>query len=519
MKVTIDKILLNAITLHKEKKFDKAERLYRKILETHPNLSEIHNNLGITLQKLDRLDEAELTFKRAIELNPNYAENYYNLGIVQIKLNKLNEAEVNYKKAIELRNDFAEARNNLGSILQKLNRFDEAEECYKKAIEISPDFVEVHNDLGNTLQKLNRFDEAEVCYKKAIELKPDFAEAHNNMGIVLMELGRLEESEISYKKSITLKPDYYEALFNLSITQGFLNKLELSIFQLEHVLKISDDNFKFLAAVNLSIFKFLEDDIKESKKYIFLASEIQENIFFDVSINTYKAYYNYLIKLLDYYDSPYLKKDYPIIDKKLYVIGDSHTLVSHGLRVKKLGSHFLCKSKLIMGCKQWHLANTNKNKYKFKFENIICSLPKFSEVLLSIGEIDCRLDDGIIKYNKNYLKKNRKDLIIITVESYLNFIYKINLSNQHKINIQGVPCPNIETKNISKETTSDLIELIREFNILLKKKSTEKGFGFLDLHKLTDRGDGFSNKVWHLDNHHLLPNGIEEAWRSYYVKI
>ena len=485
MKVTINKILQNAITLQKEKKFDKLVHLYRKVLETHPNLSEIHNNLGITLLKLDRLDEAELSFKRAIELNQNYADTYYNLGFIQVKLNKLDEAEANYKKTIERR----------------------------------PNFANAYNNLGNILLKLNRFDEAEANYKKTIELKPDLAKAHNNMGIILMELGRLKESEISFKKSITLKPDYIEAFFNLSITQDFLNKSESSIFQLEHILKISDDNFKFLAAVNLSIFRFLEGDIKECKKKIFLASEIQENLFFDVSINTYKAYHIYLIKLLDYYNHQYLKNDNQTIDKRLYVIGDSHTLVSHGLKVQKLGSHFLCKSWLIKGCKQWHLGNSNKNKYKFKFENIIHSLPKSSEVLLSIGEIDCRLDDGIIKHNKKYLKKDRKDLIIYTVENYLNFIYKINLYNQHKINIQGVPCPNIETKNISKEITSDLIELIREFNILLKKKSTEKGFGFLDLHKLTDRGDGFSNKVWNLDSHHLSPKGIEEAWRCHYIKI
>jgi hypothetical protein len=59
----------------------------------------------------------------------------------------------------------------------------------------------------------------------------------------------------------------------------------------------------------------------------------------------------------------------------------------------------------------------------------------------------------------------------------------------------------------------ELINLIREFNILLKNKSTEIGFGFLDVYKLTDRGDGFCNQSWHIDEYHLSPEGIHEAWR------
>jgi hypothetical protein len=38
------------------------------------------------------------------------------------------------------------------------------------------------------------------------------------------------------------------------------------------------------------------------------------------------------------------------------------------------------------------------------------------------------------------------------------------------------------------------------------------------VHKLTNRGDGFSNAVWHIDNIHLSPDGMLEAWRKYASK-
>jgi hypothetical protein len=53
------------------------------------------------------------------------------------------------------------------------------------------------------------------------------------------------------------------------------------------------------------------------------------------------------------------------------------------------------------------------------------------------------------------------------------------------------------------------------FNKELKLKSKEKGFGFLDTSTLTNRGDGFSNANWHIDDYHLSPGGMLEAWRRY----
>ena len=185
------------------------------------------------------------------------------------------------------------------------------------------------------------------------------------------------------------------------------------------------------------------------------------------------------------------------------------------MRVKHLGSDFFGKAKLITGCKQWHLGNSIRNQYKYKFESIFGSLPKSSEVLLSIGEIDCRFDNGIIKHKNKFPEKEIEEIIIATVENYLTYTAKINSGYQHNIIMQGVPCPNIDTTIYSKKEITQLIEMIKTFNCELQSKSQEKGFGFLDVHKLTDRGDGFSNSVWHIDSNHLSPDGMLEAWHRY----
>ena len=110
-----------------------------------------------------------------------------------------------------------------------------------------------------------------------------------------------------------------------------------------------------------------------------------------------------------------------------------------------------------------------------------------------------------------------KKLISDTVKNYLNYISEINFNFKHNIIIQGIPCPNVETKDTPEVKISELIGVIREFDARLKTETQNRGFGFLDVHTLTDNGSGFSNIKWHMDLYHLSPEGMQAAWRDYYI--
>ena len=291
----------------------------------------------------------------------------------------------------------------------------------------------------------------------------------------------------------------------------YMNNFDESVLLLESVLEIDKNNYGLKAAVNLAIFKFLENSFSDSKKLLLKSQKIQEKTSFDFKDRI--VYWNYLLKILNQHENKSLTYIAPKLEKKLYVIGESHSLVSHGLHIQNSGKDFLCKSFLIQGCKQSDLGSDIKNYYKYKFESIFCSLPEPSKILLTIGEIDCRLNIGIIKHRNKYPQKKMIDLITNTIENYLDYIFKLNSSAKHDIIIQGVPCPNISTRNILTEKVVELIDVIREFNIVLKNKSKKMGFGFLDVYKLTDNGDGFSNSIWHIDTFHLSTEGMCEAWR------
>lgn len=484
-----------------------------KSVQLDPNNAEAHNNLAISLQKLGRFHDAEVYFKQAIALNNNYSEPHNNLGNNFHQQGQYEEAVKSFIKAISLNKNNAQAHFNLGNSLQKINRMDEAESAYKKAIFLKSDYLLAHNNLGVLLKERGKLEDAESYFAMAIQLKPEFAEFHNNIGNVFKRLGKLDRAEEALRNSIKLEPNNIQTIFNLSTLLNYMNRNSQAIKLLEDNLNKFSGNFALMARVELAISSFLNDDLIASKKYLSASSELEKMV--DLKLKNYKVYWNYLNKII-YKNNPQTEfKKKLNTNKEIYVIGESHSLVSHGLKIKISNVNFICKAILIKGVKQWDLGNSRNNHFKFKFESLFAELKKSSRVLLAIGEIDCRLDSGIMNHMRKFPNKNINDLINNTVSNYLDYVENINSKYNHTILIQGIPCPNINTSNVSKKDLLELIKLIKDFNNALRATSIKKRFGFLDIYSLTDRGDGYSNKKWHIDQYHLHSNGILEAWKIY----
>ncbi len=499
-------------TLKEQGRLHEAESSYKKAIEIKPDFAQAYSNLGDTLRELDRLEDAEVSLKKAIGINPEYALAHSNLGNILKNLGRLEDAKTSYNKAIAIKPDYAEAHYNLGNTLNELGKLEEAEQRYKKAIAIKPDYAEVHYNLGITLHELDRLEDAEISYKNAIAIKPDFAEAHSNLGNTLQELGRLEDAEISYNKAIAIKPYFAEALLNKAKLNICQNQIIDSINSLEHVIKMNNGDTTLIAAVTLAVLNFQADDLYSAQLLIENSKDILQSK--SKSAKNDK-YYHLLLKNLISWHNTNERFFNNHIAQKLYIVGESNALVSNKLFIKNLNGGSLCKVQWIVGCKQWHLGNSSPNKYKEQFERVLSALPYKSTVLLSIGEIDCRVDDGILKHIKNHPSKILSALIKSTIQNYLMYVYKITSINSNHVVIQGVPCPNVDPTRVGSNDMSILVDLIKEFNYELCVKSKKIGFEFLDLHTLTDRGDGYSNGIWNIDEHHLSPAGMLEAWKRH----
>ena len=469
--------------------------------------------LGELLRQRDEMKGAIEILKRATELAPENDSAWTNLGVALQQQERIAEAKAAYEKGLALNPKSAVISNNLGGIAQKACDWESALKHFERALQIEPSLAGAHNNLGITLKELGRLSESEASCKQAIRLKPDYAEAHNNLGITLKALGRLNEAGASFRQAIALKPSYAMAMHNLSEVYSYTNNLEAEIASLQNLIQIDAENFGLIASVNLAICNFLEGDFESSREHLLAAADIQEKRSSEYKNAT--VYWGYLSKILKWHEKKHLVARRQKNDETLYILGESHSLTSHHLRINNSGIDFFCIAKLIKGCKQWHLGNAFTNKYKHRFESIFCALPKHSHVLLAFGEIDCRLEAGIIFHNNKFPKKPIKEIIQTTINSYLTYVTNNNVERQHRIIIQGVPCPNININDQSQEDVKRLAETIKVFNYELRTQSKDRGFGFLDTHQLTNKGDGLSNGSWHIDGYHLSPEGMREAWKRY----
>ena len=432
------------------------------------------------------------------------------------KLDKLVEAMACFDKAVELQPNYAEAYSNRGNTLQKLGHLQEALASLDQAILLKPDFAEAYANRGNVFQELGQLVEAMTCFDKAISLKPDLAGLYVNRGNAFKELGHLPEALASLDQAIELKPDYAEAHYIRGIALYYMDDLAQAVIAFETALTIDPINAGLNAAVYLAILFYLVGDIEKCRNALLVSQPILLKV--DLKSTNEKKYWHYLNKLLNFHQ--YTKNwnhQTPGV-KILHVVGESHALSAHGAIVHIQKQEMCISSQWIVGCKQWHLANSDVNIYKQKFESIMERLPEKSTIYFAIGEIDCRHDEGIIKAWEKCSNKSLPEFIQLTVTSYIDYVNKIVENYGHKVIIGGIPATNFPLETLTETLAEQFVHTIHIFNIILKKHALATGMGFLDLYALTNRGDGIASGEWHIDSTHLIPSALVVAFERYYLE-
>jgi len=250
-----------AIDYHRDGHIDKAEPIYRKILEQDvdhgralyylgliasqsgdleaaadlmsrglaldSDYPSAQNNLGAVYQGLGRLDEAAICFKAAIALNSDLLEAHQNLGALFQLTGLPEKAEACYQHALTIDPNYLPALNNLGAVFQNSERGAEALTLFERVLRIQPSSVETHNNIGLLQRSLGDQMSAVRSFNQAIHLNPEMAEAYNNLGSTYRSLGNLDHAAAAYERAISLKPEFAEALNNLGA-------LELSLGKLDH---------------------------------------------------------------------------------------------------------------------------------------------------------------------------------------------------------------------------------------------------------------------------------------------
>lgn len=119
---------------------DEAERGFRALTKSSPELGGPHANLGLLLRQSGKLTEAAAELELAVKANPKQPVYLNQLGITYRQQGEFQKARDAYERAIALDPDYAAAHLNLG-ILYDLYLWDGARAlaAYDRYLALAPD--------------------------------------------------------------------------------------------------------------------------------------------------------------------------------------------------------------------------------------------------------------------------------------------------------------------------------------------------------------------------------------------
>ncbi len=215
-----DRLVVEALDLHRQGKLDDAEAIYRRALDSNPDHADSLQLLGaLSLQRRHTQDAISL-LRRAVAVRPDYPEALNNLATALHTQGEADEALTHWEKAVTVKPDYAQAYGNLAKALAEKGKAGLALACWQRAVALDPADVGVHGDFAAALRRANRFDEAVALYEHALALQPDHVDMHCGFAAALYSAGQSAAAIDRYQKALALAPDH------VGVHLGIANALE-----------------------------------------------------------------------------------------------------------------------------------------------------------------------------------------------------------------------------------------------------------------------------------------------------
>jgi Tfp pilus assembly protein PilF len=536
-----DALHLSGVIAHQIGRNDVAVTLIGRAIAINNRVSTFHGNIGEAYRALGRYDDAVAALRRAIALEPEFIGAHLSLGNALKQQGKIGDAIAQYNWVLVLRPDFPDAHVNLGVALMDQGRIQDAIAHFERALALKPDFISAHMNLGIALQQQGRLGDAMAKYQQALALKPDYILAHVNLGDALWEQGRLGEAIERYERSLVLTSGGVDAGTHNGATGAIrrLSTLRRPLLQLEdkcvmglvraECWRIPAANWgsicdaalarngmtaasRFELMIRKAIGQWIARDLDGLAATLEQCAAVDRHVeFLNVNVRNSRAYAGYLGNLLSCARAQReLRADNGALPL-LPVIGDSHSLAYDGMTVALRGVPHRVRAHLVMGCKAFHLAADGPNRYRWLFGEIARDLPEGAAAICSFGEIDCRLEEGILPHYRK-VGGDLEALVRGQVEAFAASAAGYAAPRRLALMFLTVPAPNfpamrLRQNDLAADGEMLLTRVIRAFNGALEQEAVRHGYRTVDLHTISAVTPG----ARHLDEYHLRPEVLGEA--------
>lgn len=505
-----------ALVLHQAGKLAEAGAIYQQILLIDARHFEALQFLGMIMRSTGELQQALDLLTLAASVNPGNTIIHASLGNVLLDLKRHADAIVSYDLFLLTSPDFPEVLNNKANALSALGREAEAMACYEQALRKQPDFPDAYFNRGNLYMDMRQYALALNDYEKVLGVIPTHFQAWNNRGNALLKLERLPEAAQSYQQGLSIAPGNAELHGGLANMYKITGQLNEAVQHYGKVLALTTTGFpRQNAALQLAILHYVFGNPGSVDVLLHVANEMLSNVL--IKDKGSLIYCVFLSKIQLWWQAYRQSAHIPPAQGMLYVIGESHMLSAHNLVVSYRGQHLRCKGLWIEGCTQWKIGIADTNHYQQLMTQYLQAIPEASSVLITIGEIDCRIDSGILKASKKSGEISLEQRVHTTITAFLNFVATRAHSRQLKLIISGVPAYQMNENGHTEDELQEFGLFLSLFNANLKQQALARSMDFLDVFALTDKGGGRASQQWHIDEHHLRPDAILEAFANHLI--
>ena len=121
------------------RKWEDAEKFYRKFLEQPGTPAKILARLGDVLREQQRFLDAIEYYYQSLEQNPVQAQTWYNLGYCLEEIQNHQKAIEAYRNAIRSKSDYTDAVFSLARCYQHIQQISLAKQYWQRYLELDPD--------------------------------------------------------------------------------------------------------------------------------------------------------------------------------------------------------------------------------------------------------------------------------------------------------------------------------------------------------------------------------------------
>lgn len=214
--ITKEKNLSLALQYHRACSFDKARKMYRKVLEKQPEHTQALVNFGILEHQCGNSKQGLIYINKGIAIQPDNTIYLYNKGKVLEEIDNYQDAIKCYQRVIELQPDDAATYHLLGNCLLQLGQDEMAIQNYHRVLMLNPNYTHTYLSLGKAYIYQGEFKRAVQCFEKALQINPNSAIAYEYLGDLFKRFKNYTQAINNLKCAIKLNSQRSYSIISLA---------------------------------------------------------------------------------------------------------------------------------------------------------------------------------------------------------------------------------------------------------------------------------------------------------------